>query len=303
MNEVRREDTPPVGVKFHEYANIFPMLDGDALDRLKEDVRMHGVREPIVFLDGHILDGRNRYMVARDLGIEYPRIEYDGFDPLAFVISHNLHRRHLTESQRASVAAKLANMGKGKPISKSANLPIKENQVSNADAAALLNVSERSVRTARKVQDSAPKEIAEAVDDGRMSVSLAAKVADLPEEEQAKVVAAAPEETKAVARDAVKAANPKPRDGLSSLTREGLEDEVRALRRENGEVREKLAKSDQTVEDLRADIAELSESNHGAVISRLQAQLRAAKLKRDDAMSAQKRAEYKLGLAQGRAAP
>ncbi len=41
--------------------------------------------------------------------------EYEGAEPLAFVVSHNLHRRHLNESQRGMVGAKLANMNEGRP--------------------------------------------------------------------------------------------------------------------------------------------------------------------------------------------
>ena len=210
---VRFEATPEQGVSFHEYANLFPMLQGEALDALREDIRQHGVREPVVFLDRAILDGRNRYICARDLGIEYPRVDFAGDDPLAFVISHNLHRRHLTESQRASIAARVANMGQGRPSSKPANLPLLSEQaaprppVTQGDAARLLNVSERSVRGARKVHDTAPPEVSRAVDEGRMSVSLAAQVADLPTEDQEAVTSAAPDRVKEVAREVVKRAH------------------------------------------------------------------------------------------------
>jgi phage N-6-adenine-methyltransferase len=211
-----REVCPPEPARFHEYANLFPMLQGEALNALRDDIRQHGVREPIVFLDDAILDGRNRYMCARDLGLEYPRVQFSGADPLAFVISHNLHRRHLTESQRASIAARVANMGHGERADRrAANLPVlplselaaPRPPVTQGDAARLLNVSERSVRDARKVHEHAPQEIVRAVDDGRMSVSLASKVADLPDEAKAEVVAAAPEAVKEVAREAVKKAH------------------------------------------------------------------------------------------------
>ena len=218
---VHFDSTPKEGVVFHEYANLFPMLEGEALDALREDIREHGVREPVVFLGNAILDGRNRYICARELGIEYPRLDFQGDDPLAFVISHNLHRRHLTESQRASIAARVANMPRGRNWDKSANLQNKDEPqlslseqaaprpplTSTADAARLLNVSERSVASAKKVHDTAPPEVSRAVDDGRMSVSLASQVADLPPEDQEAVTSAEPEKVKKVAREAVKRAH------------------------------------------------------------------------------------------------
>src|SRR5690606_32404633 len=92
VNVDRYEHTPPVGVRWHEYAEIFPWLEGAAREELKANIAKNGVLEPIVFLDGAILDGRNRYEIARELGIEYPRVEYTGDDPLGFVIAKNLHR-------------------------------------------------------------------------------------------------------------------------------------------------------------------------------------------------------------------
>lgn len=183
---------------FHEYANLFPMLQGEALDGLREDIRLHGVREPVVFLDDAILDGRNRYTCAVELGIDFPRKEYEGDDPLGFVISHNLHRRHLSESQRASVAARLANMRQGArtDLQPRANLP----EVSTAKAAELLNVGERSVKSARKVQDKGAPELVAAVDEGRISVSAAADIADAPKDEQAQIVARGKKEILAAAK-------------------------------------------------------------------------------------------------------
>lgn len=216
---VRFESCPPDAVRWHEFANIFPMLAGDAQEALEADVKAHGVREPIVFLDGAILDGRNRYMAARRWGQDYPRREFgslpsDGGDPLAFVVSANLARRHLNESQRANAAAKIANLGQGRPADKPANLPLLTSEpeavaapVTQAEAARMMNVSERMVRAAKHVQETAPSEIVRAVDEGRVSVSLAAQVADLPEEAQAEIVAAPPEEVREVAREAVKRAH------------------------------------------------------------------------------------------------
>jgi len=198
-------------IRFHEYANLFPMMQGDMLSNLRDDILKHGVREPIVFLDGAILDGRNRYMAARDLGVQYPRTEYAGDDPLAFVISHNLHRRHLSESQRASIAARVANMETGQRVdhaSRSANLPTlgltdqetPRPPVSTASAAKMMNVSERSVTTARKVHERGSDDLVRAVDDGIASVSAAAVLAGLPKEKQSLIVAKGEREILAAAK-------------------------------------------------------------------------------------------------------
>lgn len=175
----RVERTPPVGVRWHEYADLFPWIEGPAFKELVEDVRHNGVLEPIVFLDGAILDGRNRYMAAREAGVEYPRVEYTGSDPLGFVISQNLKRRHLSESQRAMVAGKLAKLPLG-GNQHSEGLPI-------GRASELLNVGERSVARAREVQERGVPELIAAVDAGEASVSAAALVATLPKEEQAEI--------------------------------------------------------------------------------------------------------------------
>lgn len=181
------EHTPLEGVRWHEYADIFPWIEGPAFDELKADIAKNGVLEPIVFLDGAILDGRNRYMAARALGIEYPRVEYTGDDPLGFVISHNLKRRHLTESQRAMVAAKLAKMPRGgdrksEAFDQTANLR-------NDQAAQMLSVSTRSVETAKQVQEKGTAELVAAVDSGKVSVSAAAVIAKQDQDTQRRLVA------------------------------------------------------------------------------------------------------------------
>jgi len=89
----------------------------------------------------------------------------------AFVVSLNLHLRHLSESQRAMVAAKLANLEQGArtEIEPSANLQ----KVSRAEAAEKLNVSERTVNAAKKVQTAGIPELQGQVEQGQVSVSAA----------------------------------------------------------------------------------------------------------------------------------
>jgi hypothetical protein len=122
-------------------AELFPLIEGNDFDLLVADIKKNGVREPIWLYDDKILDGRNRYRAAKAAKVVCPTRVYRGDDPLSFVISLNLKRRHLDESQRAMVAKKLANMPLGGAVYRSANLPT--DGVSQSHAATLLFPSQR----------------------------------------------------------------------------------------------------------------------------------------------------------------
>jgi hypothetical protein len=125
----------------------------------------------------------NRYHACLETGIEPSLKDYEGTDPLGFVISMNLRRRHLNETQRAMVAAKIATMSQGARTDLSTI-----GERSQENAATLLNVGKRSVERAAKVLNRGTPELVEKVDGGEVSVSAAAAVADLPEAEQRTVV-------------------------------------------------------------------------------------------------------------------
>jgi site-specific DNA-methyltransferase (adenine-specific) len=82
----------------------------DELSRLTDDIRTHGLREPIWLYEGRLLDGRNRYRACTKLGMDCPTREYAGdhLGAVAFVWSMNHERRHLNSSQAAIAEAKRA---------------------------------------------------------------------------------------------------------------------------------------------------------------------------------------------------
>lgn len=177
----------------HPIANAFPLISGDSFAELVSAVRDMGLIEPIVLYEGKILDGRNRYRACIDAEVE-PRFEqYTGDDPFGFVIAMNLARRHLDEAQRAMCAARVANMKQGTrtDLQPNANL---HHVCSRAKAAEQFNVSKRSVATARKIQEKGVPELAQAVDEGKVSLNAASAVSELPKEEQSEVVARGEEE-------------------------------------------------------------------------------------------------------------
>lgn len=172
-------------MKYHPLADVFPLIEGAEFDALVADVAKQGLLEAIVTLDGNILDGRNRYRACVAAGVE-PHFEvFEGADPVAFVVSKNVARRHLDESQRALAAAKIATLQHGGDRSKS---PIGDLKT-QAEAATILNVGKRSVERAREVLNEGAPELVRAVEAGRVSVSAAADVATLPKVEQTEIVA------------------------------------------------------------------------------------------------------------------
>lgn len=186
-------------MEWHPYAKLFPMLPEAQLRDLADDIRDNGLHHPIIVdADDRIIDGRNRHLACEMAGVK-PTIEaraMDDRETLAFVISTNLKRRHLSESQRADIAAKMANLKPHRP-SKSANRPTSdEPPVSQQQAAALMNVSERSVRRAAKVQAKGSDELKEAVASGEVTVNRAERIADLPKPQQAAAIKEDPRDIK-----------------------------------------------------------------------------------------------------------
>ncbi len=157
---------------FHPVANVFPLLVGHPFHELVLDIRDHGLREPITLHpDGSILDGRNRHRACIMANKEPKFVEWDGRGTAeSFVISKNLLRRHMSESQRAMAAAKLADMPQG---ARSDLGPI--GTMSAAQAADALNVGERSVKRAKAVRKHGNEKLVNAVEAGQMSVAAAEK--------------------------------------------------------------------------------------------------------------------------------
>ncbi|BCJ90021.1 hypothetical protein IZ6_07560 [Terrihabitans soli] len=206
----------PGQIPFHPIANCFRMIEGTARAKFDFDVARHGLREDIVIHEGMILDGRNRYVAAVASGLikptddfchrdsdgkpktyKPPFVEYDvrrEGDPVAWVFSKNIARRHMDESELAMAGARLANMRQGErtdlqpAAADDAEPSAPVQKVSQAQAAEIVGVSTRSVASAAKVLRQGAPETIKAVDAGELPVKTAAKIAAAPKEEQPALV-------------------------------------------------------------------------------------------------------------------
>ena len=159
---------------FFQYARITHSLCGEraAVNRFGMGGGREGTYPPHVLNEGKVLDGRNRYLACEAVKVEPKMVEYEGDDPLAYVVSLNLKRRHLNASQRASIAADVADLRQGRP---EINPPNGGNtkQTTQAEAAEMLGTFEHNVQRARVVKERGVPELEEAVRRGEVSVAAA----------------------------------------------------------------------------------------------------------------------------------
>lgn len=192
-------------MEFHEAANIFPM-DESSLQDLSDDIGRNGQVVPIEIFEGKILDGRRRFKACKMAGVEPMTKNVKVDNPVSHVLSLNLHRRHLDQSQKSMVAARAREVfdvmakdrmhegqerGRQNQKASGANLPQTNSERgprSRDLAAKAVGVGGRTVDYATKVLNEGTDELIEAVDKGEIAVSKAAEIAKLPAEEQAKEI-------------------------------------------------------------------------------------------------------------------
>jgi ParB-like chromosome segregation protein Spo0J len=216
-------ENPPARPAPHPICLLIPSADEDELQDLTDDIRAHGLIDPIVLFEGMILDGRNRAAACERAGVAPRYVQFGGGreDALILVISHNLKRRHLTKQAIADslVAAEDFNLhytlagpaAEKQAAEEAADGPeapsvIKITEPKTASSRKLARaaggvVSHAMIAATRKVKEKGEPELHEAVKRGRIGVQDAAKVADLPAEQQ-KAIAMSPKPRRAAAEAA-----------------------------------------------------------------------------------------------------
>jgi hypothetical protein len=255
----------PQDYKQHPLSAAFPAMSGLDLQNLAEDLKANGQREPGVIYEGMVLDGWHRYLGCTQAGILFKAVEFDGADPVAFVLSRNLHRRHLTASQRAASIVACTNW---KPRGKQAP---GAGLASEQDMAKAAEVSERTIRHAKVAHQAG---LSEEVKEGKVSAKRAAEVAKLPPKQREKALNQPPQ--------------PKPK-------KESPEEQtIVALRAEIADLKEALGEA-----TLMAEAAKIHEGEEGfRDLKAVLGELEAVKRRRDDLM--RENAELKKQVAHWR---
>jgi len=159
----------------HPAADIVPMMGDEDYRALVEDTRANGFLNPVrVTKERLLIDGRNRLCASVDIGLDVSIEEYTPSNPVQYVVSENVKRRHLTVGQRAMIGTaieeyyaveakerqraaggdrKSEEYQKSLPMNSSKAISIEPSRKRAADA---VNVGEDSIQKAKKIKTVAP---------------------------------------------------------------------------------------------------------------------------------------------------
>lgn len=265
--------------ELHPLCTLFPRMLDQEFMTLTADIKENGLRQPITLLNGMILDGGNRYRACIQAGVAPEFVEFSGGNIVSFVLSANLHRRHMSVGQQAAIVASAQDWGKAQTASRPTKECTSAPLSTSADRAA---ESGASVRTQKKADKVAKANPALAVKVGHGEVSLQSAV-DQVENKPAKkpALAVAPKEPEYNPAD----------DELANLS-----DTVRSLAAENDSLKDRLAAevfpaSEEektaaldTIKSLRKEVERLEIELRAVVSSRDSYQRENGELKRQCAM-------------------
>ncbi len=238
---------------------------------LERSLLADGCRDALVLWRDVLIDGHNRYDICTKHGIEFRTVNNDKFDSLEdvmlWVIDNNLARRSVSDFQRgmlalrkkeivaARAAQRAAEAPPDQPAPEPAGDPVDPPWSTREDVAKAARVSANTLSQIERIRKTAAPELVDAVRSGTISVSAAASVASLPPEAQVAAVAGGRKELQQAARQVREqktGAKPK-----KETVPESPEDQVKALRAQVGELKDRVATLMTENEVLRQKLAAL----------------------------------------------
>jgi protein gp37 len=173
-------------MKFSSIALAFPDMPPVDFAKLVKSIRDDGLLEPILVYDGEIVDGRHRFLACERAQVKqkYTKLSGSHEKMRRIVLARNDARRHMTTSQRAMAAAKLAELERGNPGPRNSKGKFESSpkpprggfgESTQADLAKDFKTSERSVNRARIVIKRGGAALVKKVERGEVTVAQAAR--------------------------------------------------------------------------------------------------------------------------------
>jgi len=223
---------------------------------LERSLLAEGCRDALVLWRDVLIDGHNRYDICRKHDIAFRTVQNDRFesieDVMLWVIDNNLARRSVSDFQRGMLALRKKEIVAARAAQRAAEAPPEEaapaaeaDEASDPpwhtreDVAKAARVSANTLSQIERIRKTAAPELVDAVRKGEISVSAAATVASLPAEAQVAAVAGGKKELKQAARQVrEQKAGAKPK---KDVVPESPEEQVKVLRSQVGELKDRLA--------------------------------------------------------------
>ena len=239
---------------------------------LERSLLADGCRDALVLWRDVLIDGHNRYDICTKHGIEFRTVNNDKFDSLEdvmlWVIDNNLARRSVSDFQRGMLALRKKEIVAARAAQRAAEAPPDQPAPSEPaddasdppwstreDVAKAARVSANTLSQIERIRKTAAPELVDAVRSGTISVSAAASVASLPPQAQVAAVAGGRKELQQAARQVrEQKAGAKPK---KETVPDSPKDQVKALRAQVGELKDRVATLMTENEVLRQKLAAL----------------------------------------------
>jgi len=167
---------------------LIPPLTSEEFKQLERNILEEGIRDPLVTWNGILVDGHNRYRIAREYDIDFQTVEKifaDINEVKEWMINNQFGRRNLNNYQRSVLALQLESvynekakvkmkLSEGKGIQKSEDLKEPEFIVLK-ELGKVANVSHDTIARVRKIEATASPEIKAKVSTGQISINEAFK--------------------------------------------------------------------------------------------------------------------------------
>lgn len=245
----------------HPLSAAFPAMAQQEFQELRDSIENIGVQNPIIILDGMVIDGWHRYSACLELGMDCPSVPLSAaIDPRDFVMAQNKTRRHITQAQLALATTAVYQwkpVGNPSFSQSGTECPIADQQKTNAELSEISGVGERTIKQAKAVQTKAAPEVLEAVQRGEIGLPKAAAIAQLPKEEQATAISKPLPKKAAPAPELAHGINQEMADAVAHMAQENQELHDRLALAVMDGTEEEKAMASETIAELRARVAAL----------------------------------------------
>ena len=179
-----------------EFKSLIPPLTQDEYSQLEKNILNDGLREPISVWQNCIVDGHNRFEIAKKHGLDYEIINYafnDKNEAMLWIIKNQFGRRNLTAYDRSLLALKMkpliAEKARENQVNSGGAVPQKSAKPIDTrdELAKIASVSHDTIAKVEKIENHAEPEIVTLVKKGNISINQAAQAAALEPEKQKEI--------------------------------------------------------------------------------------------------------------------